>query len=67
MLIKAFVVCTMFGENAVSDDVPSFSLSKEYQAPSEEQAVYEALTRPGDKWNSDDRDDEGLLELLDRS
>lgn len=53
MLIKAFVVSTMFGENAVSDDVPSFSLSKEYQAPSEEQAVYEALTRPGDKRNSD--------------
>lgn len=48
MLIKAFVVSTMFGENAVSDDVPSFSLSKEYQAPSEE-----ALTRPGNKWNSD--------------
>ena len=26
----------------------------------------EALIRPGDKWDSDDRDDEDLLEMLDR-
>ena len=65
MLSKAFVVSTMFGEKAVSDDVLLQSF-KEYLASSEEQVVCEALIRPGDKWDSVDRDDEDLLELLDR-
>ena len=65
MLSKAFVVSTMFGEKAVSDGVLLQSF-KEYLAPSEEQVVCEALITPGDKWDSDDRDDEDLLELLDR-
>ena len=38
----------------------------ESSAPSEEQVVCEALIKPGDKWDSDDRDDEDLLEMLDR-
>ena len=54
MLSKAFVVSTMFGEKAVSDDVLLQSF-KEYLALSEEQVVCEALIRPGDKWDGIDR------------
>ena len=58
MLSKAFVISTMFGEKAVSDDILLHSF-KQYLSKSEEQVVCE-------EWDDDDKDDEDLLELLDR-
>ena len=65
MLSKAFVISTMFGEKAVSDDILLHSF-KQYLSKSEEQVVCEALGRPVEEWDNDDKDDEDLLELLDR-
>ena len=44
MLSRAFVICAMFGEKAVSEDTLLESCN-EYLAPSEEQVVHEALRR----------------------
>ena len=65
LLSKAFVISTMLGEKAVSDDILLHSF-KQYLSKSEEQVVCEALGRPVEEWDSDDKDDEDLLELLDR-
>ncbi|XP_022796462.1 uncharacterized protein LOC111334904 [Stylophora pistillata] len=65
MLSKAFVISTMLGEKAISDDILLHSF-KQYLSKSEEQVVCEALGRPVEEWDSDDKDDEDLLELLDR-
>lgn len=70
MLSKAFVICAMFGEKAVSEDTLLESFN-EYLAPSEEQVVREALQRTDEEWNLDDtadedQKDEELLDLLER-
>ena len=70
MLSKAFVICAMFGEKAVSEDTLLESFN-EYLAPSEKQVVREALQRTDEEWNLDDtadedQKDEELLDLLER-
>ena len=65
MLSKAFVISTTLGEKAVSDDILLHSF-KQYLSKSEEQVVCEALGRPVEEWDNDEKDNEDLLELLDR-
>lgn len=55
----------MFGEKAVSDDMLLHSF-KQYLSKRKEQVVCEGLGQPVEDWDNDDKDDEDLLELLDR-
>ena len=65
MLNKAFMISTMFGEKAISYS-PLIQSFKEYLSPSEEQVVCEALGRREDEWDSENKDDDDLLDLLNR-
>mgnify|MGYP001794375031 CR=1 FL=1 len=62
MLSKGFVISSMFGEKAVSDDILLQSFSK-YLAPLDEQVL--SRWQSNEEWNPEDDRDE-LIDLLDR-
>ena len=54
------MISTIFGEKEVSDDM-ILHLFKQYLSKSEQQVVCEALGRPVEEWDNDDKDDEAFL------